>query len=169
MHMQKRYSVAITAVAVSLILLVGYRLQSSKAQDTPAPAVAAPTEVVDQIMGLIGQGRIDDGVAMMEGLKNQVDQRQAARDRLIHLRDEEGTYRGYDVAAIQRFTNQFEIMDVLAYYGDQPVLFRFHFYRPQTSNSVKWMVLGFQVTTSTQEITEVLKDTPVDYVGRAKH
>jgi hypothetical protein len=168
--MRKKVALAVTAVTVSLIL-AGHAMRISKAQDAPAPAtaVAAPTEVVDQIMGLIGQGRIDDGVAMMEGLKNQPDLRQAARDRLIHLRDEEGAYRGYDVAAIQRFTNQFEIMDVLAYYDDQPVLFRFHFYRPQTTENAKWMVLGFQATTSTQEITDVLKDTPVDYVGRAKH
>lgn len=166
--MHKKYPITITAVTASLIL-AGHAMRVTKAQDAPPPAISTPTEVVDQIMGLIGQGRIDDGVGMMEGLKTQANLRQAARDRLIQLRDEEGTYRGYDVAAIQRFTNQFQIMDVLAYYDNEPVLFRFHFYRPQTTDTAKWMVLGFQVTTSTQEITEVLKDTPVDYVGRAKH
>jgi hypothetical protein len=151
------------------LIFAGYTLRPSKAQDAPPPPpVATPTEVVDQIMVLIGQGRIDDGVALMEGLKAQSDMRQAARSRLIALRNDQGTYRGYDIAAVQRFSGQFQTVDVLAYYDEQPVLFGFHFYRPQVQDNVKWMVLGLQVTTSVQEITDVLKDTPVDYVAHKK-
>ena len=153
---------------VTGLLIAGFSLHESKAQDTPVAAVSSPMDVVDQIMGFIGQGKIDDAVGMMEGLKTQPELREAARDRLVHLRDEQGIYRGYDVAAIQRFTNQFETLDVVAYYDEQPILLRFHFYRPQLQNGTKWMVLGFQPSTSVQEITEVLKDTPVNYVGRDK-
>jgi hypothetical protein len=161
----------LTALVVAITLVPFFRPagRESKGQDAPPPQpVATPTEVVDQIMGLIGLGRIDDGIALMEGLNSQPDLRNIARDRLIHLRDEQGVYRGYEVAAEQRFTNQFQTLDVLAYYEQQPVLFRFHFYRPLTQPGTKWMVLGFQVTTALQEITEQLKDTPVDYVGRSK-
>jgi hypothetical protein len=151
------------------VILAGYGLRPTKAQDTPPPPpVATPTEVLDQIMTLIGQGRIDDGVSMMEGLKSQLDLRQDARSRLLRLHNDEGTYRGYDVAAIQRFTGQFQTVDVLAYYDQQPVLLRFHFYRPQIQDGVKWNVLGFRVVTDLAEITDLLKDTPVDYVGRKK-
>jgi len=65
-------------------------------------------------------------------------------------------------------SGQFQTLDVLAYYDQQPVLFRFHFYRPQKQDAVKWMVLGLHVITGLQEITELLKDTPVDYVGHSK-
>jgi hypothetical protein len=164
--MRHYLSLARVALVIGLVV-AGVMLRESRAQDASAP-VASPTDVVDQIMGLIGQGKIDEAVGMMEGLKAQPELREAARDRLIHLRDEQGPYRGYDVAAVQRFTGQFETLDVLAYYDEQPVLLRFHFYRPQTQNSIKWMVLGFQASTAVQEITEILKDTPVDYVGRGK-
>ena len=116
------------------------------------------------MMNLIGQNKVDDATNMMDGLKNEPDARNAARDKLIHLRDEQGTYRGYDIAATQRFTPQFQTVDVMAYYDQQPVLLRFHFYRPQ--NNGTWNVLGFQITTVTQEIVDILRDTPVDYVAR---
>jgi hypothetical protein len=150
------------------LVVGGATLRESRAQEAPAAAVVNPSDVIDQIMGLIGQGKIDEAVGMMEGLKAQPNLREAARDSLIHLHDEQGPYRGYDIAAIQRFTGQFETADVLAYYDEQPVLLRFHFYRPQKQNDIKWMVLGFQVSTALPEITEVLKDTPVNYVGRGK-
>jgi len=163
----RKNSLLIRVLLIIGLVMAGIALRETKAQDA-STAVVSPTAVVDQIMGLIGQGKIDDAVGMMEGLKSQLDLREAARDRLIHLRDEQGAYRGYDVAAIQRFTGQFQTMDVLAYYDEQPVLLRFHFYRPQTQNGAKWTVLGFQVSTAVQEITDILKDTPVDYVGQGK-
>jgi hypothetical protein len=151
------------------LILAGHALRSAKAQDAPPPpAVLTPTQVVDQIMTLIGQGRIDDAVSMMEGLKTQSDMRQAARTHLIALRNDEGAYRGYDIAATQRFSGQFEIVNVLAYYDDQPVLVRLHFYRPQLRDDIKWMVLDLEVMTSLHEMTEVLKDTPIDYVAHKK-
>lgn len=145
-----------------LIPTTGHR---ASAQDTGATAVATPAEVIDQTMNLIGQGRIDDAVAGMEGLKNQTELKQEARARLITLRDDQGQYHGYDIAAIQHLTGQFERIDVLAYYDDQPVLFRYHFYRPQVQNGGKWAILGFQISTSVAEISDILRDTPVDYVG----
>jgi hypothetical protein len=154
---------------VSLTALTDFTGRQSKAQDAataPPVPVATPSELVDQIMGLIGQGKIDDSIALMEGLKNQPDLREAARNRLVRLREDEGNYHGYDIAAVQRFTSQFQTLDVLAYYDDQPVLMRLHFYRPQKDDSVKWMVLEFQVHTGLAEITDELKDTPIDYVGR---
>jgi hypothetical protein len=159
------------SIPIALLLIVGLTgflvpvlTHHAKAQDAP-PAVLSPTEIIDQIMSRIGQGRIDDAVGMMEGLKNQGDLQQAARNRLITLRDDQGQYHGYDVAAVQRYTPQLQTVDVLAYYDNQPVLFRFHFYRPVVANGGKWAILGFQVSTAVQEMADILKDTPVDYVG----
>jgi hypothetical protein len=148
-------------IATGLIPLLALHV---RAQD--AAAVPTPNELIDQMMSQIGQGRIDDAVGMMDGLKNQADLKSAARSRLINLRDDQGQYHGYDIAAVQRFTSQLQTDDVLAYYDDQPVLIRLHFYRPIANG--KWAILGFQVSTSIQEINDVLKDTPVDYVGRKR-
>jgi len=131
-----------------------------QAQDVPA-GFPPPSEIISQMMSLIGQNKIDEATAMMDGLKDQPDARNIARDKLIHLRDEQGVYRGYDIAASQRFTGQFQIVDVMAYYDQQPVLMRFHFYRPQLTSG--WNVLGFQIQTSVQDITTILHDMPVDY------
>ncbi len=160
---QKLYFALMVIVTVLVVQLIPHHVH---AQDAGAPPVVqAPSEVIDQIMSRIGQGQIDNAVGMMEGLKNQGELQQAARNKLIGLRDDQGQYKGYDVAAVQRFTPQLQIVDVLAYYENQPVLFRFHFYRPVASSSGKWAILGFQVSTSVQDISEVLKDTPIDYVG----
>jgi hypothetical protein len=160
--MKNRVSIiCLILVAAVVIPLVGRHVRG---QD--AAAVPMPNEVIDQIMGQIGQGRIDDAVGMMDGLRNQADLKAAARSRLINLRDDQGQYHGYDIAAVQRFTPQLQSDDVLAYYDDQPVLIRFHFYRPVAAG--RWAILGFQVSTSIQEIKEILRDTPVEYVGRKK-
>jgi len=160
----KRSIPIVLAIVLTAVLICAIT-HRAKAQDAAAPAVATPNEVIDQIMSRIGQGRVDDAVAMMEGLKNQGDMQQAARNRLITLRDDQGQYHGYDIAAVQRFTPQVQSVDVLAYYDSQPVMFRFHFYRPVVENNGKWAILGFQVSTAVQEMAETLKDTPVDYVG----
>jgi len=154
-----------TVFSTALLLMLSSS-PTSRAQDSaPVVAVATPTEVVDQIMTQIGQNQIDDAVSLMEGLKDQPELRQAARESLVHVRETEGTYRGYDVASIQRFSPRFQTMKVLAYYDDQPVLLRIHFYRPQKQDGVKWLVLSFHVITELPEMTEMLKDTPIDYAG----
>jgi hypothetical protein len=154
-------------LAVGLILAT-FALRPTKAQDVPPQQLAAPTEVIDQVMNLIAQGRIDDGVALMEGVRSDPDLRQATRSRLSRLHAELGDYHGYDIASTQRFTNQFEVVDVMANYEQQPVLLRFTFYRPQNQDGVKWVVLGFQINTALPEIADILKDTPVEYVVRRR-
>ncbi len=159
--------------AALVILMIGLMSPSlthrAKAQDAGDAPPATPQQIIDQIMGQIGQGRIDDAIGNMEGLRNQIELRQAARVRLIGLSNEQGQYAGYDIAAVQKFTSRFQTINVMAYYNEQPVLFRFAFYRPQVANNGKWLILGFQVNTAVAEIVDVLKDTPVDYVGsRAK-
>ena len=128
--MQKVSALAVLIAVVSAGVLMSWqRPTHAQAQDVPA-GFAPPSEIIGQMMGLIGQNKIDEATAMMDGLKDQPDARNAARDKLIRLRDELGAYRGYDIAASQRFTSQFQIVDVMAYYDQQPVLMRFHFYRP---------------------------------------
>ncbi len=160
----RRRSILLAAIVLSAVSLTLFHT-ATRADDAAAPAVVAPPlEVIDQMMNLIGQNQVDQATNMMDGLKNQPEMRNVARDKLIHLHDEQGVYHGYDVAATQRFTPQFQTVDVLAYYDQQPVMLRFHFYRPLKDGS--WNVLGFQITTSVQEISEILKDTPVDYLGQ---
>jgi hypothetical protein len=159
---------SVSAVVCVGLIVFGYAALRTRAQDTPPAVLATPSDVISQIMSLVGQSRIDEAIALMDGFKNQPELREAARTGLLHLREEDGTYRGYDIAAVQKFTGQFQTDDVMAYYDEQPVLFRFHFYRPQTQDNTKWVVLGFQVSTTQQEITEVLKDTPAEYPGHSK-
>jgi hypothetical protein len=164
--MKRRLSL-LCVVLLTIAFLIPQVTRRVRAQDAAPAPVPTPNDVIDQIMGQIGQGRIDDAVGMMDGLKNQADLKSAARSRLITLRDDQGQYHGYDIAAVQRFTPQLQTDDVLAYYDDQPVLIRFHFYRPILTGG-KWAILGFQVSTSIEEMKDILKDTPVDYVGRRK-
>ena len=161
----RRVSLFVCILILASIAMLSFQLRATKAQDAPAgPTAATPTEIIDQMMGLIGQNKVDDATNLMEGFRNQPDARNAARDKLIHLREEYGNYHGYDIAAFQKFTPQFQTADVMAYYEQEPILLRFHFYRPTVDGP--WNVLGFQITTSSQEITEILKETPVDYVAR---
>jgi hypothetical protein len=157
---------AIALIVLAIVALVLVQLRTTKAQDaagplSPPPAATASTDVVDQMMNLIGQNRIDDATLLMGNLKSLPDVRNVARDQLIHLRDDQGAYHGYDIASVQRFTANFETDNVIAYYDQQPVLIRIHFYR--TDGKSGWNVLGFQVVTSLPELVEMLKDTPVEY------
>ena len=155
------------SIAVGLLifglLLSTHHPAATQADDGLTLPLATPEETVAPIMAQIGAGKIDEAVAMMDGLNAQPNLKEAARDRLLHLRDEQGKYRSYDIAAVQKFTSQFQTLDVMAYYDLQPVLLRFHFYRSQLDPSVKWTILGFQETSSLQEIVDILKDTPIDY------
>ena len=153
------------ALLICALLIFTHKPASTQADDGLSMPLATPEETVAPIMAQIGAGKIDEAVAMMDGLNSQPNLKEAARDRLLHLRDEQGRYRSYDIAAVQKFTKQFQTLDVMAYYDLQPVLLRFHFYRAQLDPSVKWTILGFQETSSMQEIVDILKDTPVEYTA----
>ena len=150
-------------ISICVVYLVVHRIPVSRADDGLSVLAASPSEAIDQIMVQIGAGKIDDAISMMDGLNTQPTLRDAARDRLLRLRDEQGKYRGYDIAAVQRFTPQFQTFDIMAYYDLQPVLLHFHFYRAQMDGSSKWAILGFQETASLQELVDILKDKPMDY------
>jgi hypothetical protein len=156
----RRFSALVLIVLVGSIAIFWVQLNPTKAQEAPAGG-SSPSDVIDQMMMQISQNRIDNATALMGNLRSTPDLRSAARDQLDHLHDDQGTYHGYEIVAIQKISNQFQTFNVMAYYDQQPVLLRFHFYRPQAAAS--WNVIGFQAVTSIADMTEVLKDTPIDY------
>ncbi len=155
----RRIAISVLAV-IGILSAVAYRVT---AQDAAAPG-SKPAEIVDRVMGLIGQGRVDDAVTMMDGFKNHPDFKEGVRNQLISLRTEQGQYHGYDIAATQRFTPNFQKLDVLANYEDQPVLLRFSFYRPSTDG--KWTVLWFRVNSSVAETVDILRDSQAEAAAR---
>lgn len=132
----------------------------SAGQTNPQPGWTA---LVDRIMSQIGSGKIDDALATIDFMKDQPDARAALRQRLITISNaQQQHYYGYDVAAVQRFTNRLQIVSVMAYYGDQPFIFRFEFYHPQQREDQPWVI---QALSLHPNVTEELKDVPVDYFG----
>ena len=161
--MKRSLTAAFLIIAIGLLIpAVTHR---ARAQDAAAPAVPPPNEIIDQIMTQVAQNQIDDAVALMDGLKNQAELKESARSALLRLRTDQGQYHGYELAATQKFTSRFETVDVLAYYDQQPVLMRFHFYRPDLQNNGKWAILGFQVSTDLPEVLTILKEAAVENVG----
>jgi len=156
----RRFSAIAGLVFLALATLLLVELKPTKAQDA-TPAVSSPSDLIDQMMAQISQNRIDDATALMGSLKSAPDIRNAARDQLDHLHDDQGNYHGYEIVAVQKISNQFQTYNAMAYYDQQPVLMRFHFYRTQGNSN--WNVIGFQAVTNIADITEVLKDTPIDY------
>jgi hypothetical protein len=71
-------------------------------------------------------------------------------------------YFGYDIAAVQRYTDRLQTVTVMAYYGDQPFLFRFEFYHPQQHEDQPWVI---QAMSLHPNVTEELRDVPVEYYG----
>ncbi len=161
--MSKKSRFALVSVAVvALTTAMTFRVTAQ----APPPA-GTPTDMLGHIMEMIGQGRIDEAVSLMDGLKSNADLKQDVTAQLVHLRDEQSPYHGYEIAATQRFTGEFQRIDVVANYDQQPVLLRFSFYRP-LGNEGKWTVLYCHVHTNILEILDLLKDSPVDYfAGRA--
>jgi hypothetical protein len=155
--MKRTSRIVLTGLAVCLLTaMFGFRVT---AQNAPA---GSPAEIVGNVMDMIGQGRLDDAVNLMDGLNSHDDLKQDVRGQLLHLRDEQGHYHGYDIAATQKFTANFQRIDVIANYDQQPVLIRISFYRPMGSEG-KWTVLYFHIHTNVVEILDILKDSPVDY------
>jgi hypothetical protein len=161
-----KQSLTAAVLILGICLLVPAITHRVKAQDAAAAAVATPNDIIDQFMTQVGQNNIDNAVSVMDGLKVDADLKQSARDTLIRVRTDQGQYHGYDIAAVQSFTGRFETFDVLAYYDQQPVLFRFHFYRPDTQNNGKWDILGFQVHTDLAEVVAELKDVMNEKITR---
>jgi hypothetical protein len=163
----RRTASVLGAGAVVAAVVAGWAVRRTAAQeDAPVPSDAAPTAVVDKVMGLIGSGQIDDALSAMPGLNQQQEQKAAAQQDLIRTRDAQfGTYRGYDVATTVRFTPRFQAVDVLGNYDKQPVLFRFEFYKPQ--DSLGWQVEDLRVDPTIATIVETLReDAPGLGAGR---
>ncbi len=148
-------------------LWAGAAGRRTTAQDAP-PAGGGPEAVVDKIMDRVGKGQVDDAVAAMERPSNVSDLRDAARAKLLALRNVQlGTYHGYDVATTVRFTPRLQVLDVMGYYDQQPVLFRFQLYHPQADEATAWAVLAFDVTPDlTDALEAVREDTPNLGAGR---
>jgi hypothetical protein len=159
----RRASKALVAVAV--IALAAWIFASNRsivAGDDSQPRIETPSDIVDQIMGLIGTNRIDDAIARNDFLKNTPDARETARGSLIHLRDELGTYRGYDIVAIHRFSPRLQTIHVLAYYDQQPIVLDFGFYNATGHDNGPWTIPFFHIASNAPE---ELKDVPMDYPG----
>jgi len=161
---------SLTAASLIFViaLLVPLIAHHVKAQDAAGAPVPSPNDIIDQFMTQVGQNQIDNAVSVMDGLKIDADLKQSARNDLIRVQSDQGRYHGYEIADTERFTNRFQTIDVLAYYDQQPALFRFHFYRPDTQNNGKWDILGFQVHTDLPEIVTMIKDATSDTAGRRR-
>jgi hypothetical protein len=155
--MKSRARIASVVFAIAIVAIAIKPIRADDTGNTPSAAI-------DRIMGLIGQGKVDDAMTG-DFLKDDPDARQAIRARLIALRDEQQHYYGYDIPAIQRVSPRLQTLWILAYYDEHPVLFRAQFYRPTGQASDPWKVLEFVVETTP---SEALKEMPIDYYGRMK-
>lgn len=155
------------SLAVLILVIAGLGVVARSADDPNAAAswprgdvAPAYMDDLDKIMGYIGDGKVDDAVAMMDVMKKNPDLREQTRSRLGDLHLQEGNAFGYDVVSVQRFSDRLHMVSALAYYQDVPVLFRLEMYHPKGRDDA-WIVLDFQVH---MNVAEELKDTPVDYI-----
>lgn len=159
--MRVRARLFLGTVAAGLAAIVALSVRSAA-----QPAPAAPPGwmgLVDRIMGQIGGGKIDEAMATIDFMKDQPDARAVLRDHLIRINNaQQQPFYGYDVAAVQRFTDRLQTVSVLAYYGEQPFIFRFEFYHPQQRAEQPWLIQSLSLHPN---VTEELKDVPVDYFG----
>jgi hypothetical protein len=157
--MRPKVRLIVALLAVAIVAGAAVTVHSA-GQTTAQPGW---TGVVDRLMSQIGTGKIDDALATIDFLKDQPDARAALRERLIEITNaQQQRYYGYDVAAVQRFTDRLQTVSVLAYYGEQPLIFRFEFYRPQQREDQPWVIQSLSLHPN---VTEELKDVPVDYFG----
>ena len=164
--MKRSITAAFLILGIGLLIpAIAHRV---KAQDAAGAPVGSPNEIIDQFMNQVGQNQIDNAVSVMDGLKIDAELKQSARNDLIRVRNDQGQYHGYEIADVQRFTGRFQTVDVLAYYDQQPALFRFHFYRPDALNNGKWDILGFQAHTDLPEIVTMIKDATEQTAGRRR-
>jgi hypothetical protein len=161
-------ALALIAAAALTLLLVPQSTAPAAPQEPAVPAPPPQREspygaTIDRVMGQIVAGRIDEALAAIEFLKQQPDTRSALRDHLVELANTQQHLYGYDIAALQRFSDRLLTVSVLAYYEQQPILFRFELYRPQGRTDQPWLVQALSLHI---DVMEELKDTPVDYVAR---
>ena len=159
----RRRTASATALTIGLaIAVVTAHVHRSTAQQTPAASTAAKT--LEPIMTAIGKGQFDDAVGLMDGLKSNADQKQAARSALGAVRDAQlGNWQGYEVANTVTFSTRLQTLDVLGYYDLQPVLFRFQMYEP--ADNGPWQVLELKVDGNLVTATQTLRDDAPD-LGR---
>src|SRR5438132_4433175 len=120
-----RFFAAPLAAAAVLVALTGGLRADSTDRPPAAPAAADTTYggTIDRVMGQIVAGRIDEALGAIEFLKQQPDTRAALRDHLVQLANQQQHLYGYDIAAVQRFSERLQTVSVLAYYEQQPILF----------------------------------------------
>jgi hypothetical protein len=156
------YAAPLAAVGLIAAMVMWKAEHAMAAAATPAgPSNGAP-QAVDRIMSQIVVGRIDEALGGIDFLKQQPDVRTELRNRLTQLADQQQRLYGYDIAAVQRFSDRLETLSVLAYYEQQPILFKFELYRPQGHTDQPWLVQSMSINI---DVMEELKDTPVDYLG----
>jgi hypothetical protein len=150
------------AVVALIAAMMMWKVQHAMAAPAApvGPSNGAP-QAVDRIMSQIVVGRIDEALGAIDFLKQQPDVRTELRNHLAQLADQQRLY-GYDIAAVQRFSDRLETLSVLAYYEQQPILFKFELYRPQGHTDQPWLVQSMSINI---DVMEELKDTPVDYLG----
>ena len=156
--MSHRSKLTLSALLVALIS--AWTFKPSTAQDRPAPS--AYTTSIDRVMSNIVAGRIDEALAAIDFLKEQPDARAVLRQRLVTTANEQVHCYGYEITAVQSYSKHLHTVWVLGYYEQQPMLFRFEFYRPQAREDKPWVIQGLSLYPN---VTEELKETPVDYIG----
>ena len=156
--------ITVALIAVAAIGFIPLLTHSAPSANAAAGALQPPgIGTIDRVMNHIVAGRIDDALSAIDFLKDQPDTRAALRDRLVRISNTEQQHcYGYDVAAVQHFSDRLQIVAVLAYYDQQPYLFRFELYHPQAKADEPWLIQELSIHPN---VTEELKDTPVDYPG----
>jgi hypothetical protein len=149
---------------IAAVVMVGVLSHTVRSADMNGASAQPPaTGTIDRVMAHIVAGRIDDALAAIDFLKEQPDTRAVLRDRLTRITNTQQQHcYGYDVAAVQRFSDRLQSVAVLAYYDQQPYLFRFELYHPQGKADEPWLIQELSIHPN---VTEELKDTPVEYWG----
>jgi hypothetical protein len=150
-------------------LLWGFASRGRSADDQPRTGGAANTsyfDSIDQVMDKLTTGRVDDVTASVESLKSDPAERDAVREKLVNLRNQQGRFLGYDLVSIQRFSDRLQRVDVLAFYERQPALFRFDVYHASGNDDDAWSILDVHVEDTLPDALEEMKDVPVDYIRK---
>lgn len=158
-----------TLSVLGVCVVIGglWAVRPTAAQDAP-PLSGSAESAVEKVMDHLGHGDIEEAVRLMDRPTGGADLRADARAKLIALRDAQvGAYHGYDVAQTVRFTARVQVLDVMAYYDQQPVLVRFQLYHPAVEESAGWSVLAFEVQPDLTVALQVLReDAPNVAAGR---
>ena len=152
---RRTWSTAAVVAGAAAALVVAMTVRRSAADDD-APA-GGPTATLERVMGAIGDGKIDDAVGLMDGLRARADQKDAARVALLAVRDGQlGAWHGSDVAEVVRFTARLQTVDEVGYFDQQPVLYRFECFEPVAGGP--WQVLNLKVEPDLNNQVETLRE-----------